>query len=230
MTSTRLPGKVLLTAGGRSMLAHHVERLRSSEHHVIIATTTNEEDDPIVNLAGQLGIDVFRGSEDDVLSRFAGAARAFDLDVVVRVTSDCPLIDGALVSAGIEQFLQAEEPALYLSNTLERSFPRGFDFEIMSADRLFAAEVEASSPYQREHVTPWLYESSQNIIRQLMRKSDASGLRVTLDTHDDLELIRTLIEQHGADQLNGEEIIAILLADPILAGLNAHVEQKKLTD
>src|SRR5690606_18445145 len=101
MTSTRLPGKVLTRIGGKSALEHHLDRLREADAPVIVATTTNASDDPLADRAESLGYSVFRGSEHDVLSRFAGAAREHALDVVVRVTSDCPLIDGDLVNRGI---------------------------------------------------------------------------------------------------------------------------------
>lgn len=230
MTSTRLPGKVLLPASGKSMLAHHVERLAQSKLPVIVATTTNATDDPLATASHALGVDVFRGSESDVLARFVGAVQEHDLDVVVRVTSDCPLIDGSVVQAGVQQFLDAEQPQLFLSNTLERSYPRGFDFEIMGADLLREAERSANSPHQREHVTPWIYESPDTTIVQVARSDDASDLRVTLDTEDDLRLIRTLIEQHKAENLSGEEIIRLLRQHPELAALNTHVAQKSVHD
>jgi spore coat polysaccharide biosynthesis protein SpsF len=229
MTSTRLPGKVLMSAGGQSMLAHHVLRLRRAGLPVYVATTTNATDDPIVAAAAELGVEVHRGSEDDVLARFAGTIEEFGLEVVARVTSDCPLIDGALVAAGIRAFDEAGDPDLYLSNTLERSYPRGFDFEVFSATALLNADRDARSPAEREHVTPYLYSGRQPT-RALRRASDASHYRVTLDTPDDFELIRRLIEDHGAADLDAEQIIAVLDAHPELAALNAHVEQKKLGD
>lgn len=228
MTSSRLPGKVLLSAGGKSMLAHHVERLQATGFTVIVATTTNNSDDPVVHASEKLGAEVSRGSEHDVLSRFAEAIRAHDLDIVVRVTSDCPLIDSSLIKKGVERFLESKDPMLYLSNTLTRTYPRGFDFEVMSAERLFAADRSATSQYQREHVTPWVYESDDSRIYQMTREQDASNLRITLDTPDDLALILALIEQHDASSFNGEEIVALLQERPDLSTLNAHIEQKKL--
>lgn len=227
MTSTRLPGKVLMTAGGRSMLAHHVMRLQQAGLPVYVATTTNTTDDPVVAAAVELGAQVHRGSEDDVLARFAGTAEEFGLDTVVRVTSDCPLIDGALVADGIRIFEAAGDPDLYLSNSLERSYPRGFDFEVFSAAALLGAHRHAHSLAEREHVTPYLY-SGRYPTRALRRTADASRFRVTLDTAEDFELIRRLIEDHGAVDLDAEQIIAVLEAHPELTALNAHIEQKKL--
>ena len=103
VTSTRLPAKVLLSVAGRSYLEHHLDRLSRTGLPVIVATTTNVHDDLVVQVCHEDGIPVFRGSEDDVLSRFAGAAREHELDAVVRVTSDCPLIDPEIVAAGVDR-------------------------------------------------------------------------------------------------------------------------------
>lgn len=232
MTSTRLPGKVLMTAGGRTMLAHHVMRLQRAGLPVYVATTTNATDDPIVAAATELGVPVHRGSEDDVLARFAGTIAEFDLDTVVRVTSDCPLIDGALVAKGVREFVDASDPNLYVSNTLERSYPRGFDFEVFSAAALLEAARLADQPAEREHVTPYLYanRSGRMAIRSMRRAGDASSYRITLDTADDFHLLRKLIEIHHAADLDAEGIIAVLESRPRLANINAHVEQKKLSE
>jgi len=211
------------------MLQHQLDRLALANLPVYVATTTNRTDDPVVSLASELGVPIFRGSEDDVLARFAGAITEFDLDVVVRVTSDCPLLDGELVNRGISLYLDADDPNRYVSNTIIRTYPRGFDFEVFSAAALLEADRHADRPAEREHVTPYLYgRSDRTSIEQVTRDGDASGFRVTLDTPDDLELIRRLIEEHRADELGAEQIITILGDHPELAALNAHVEQKKL--
>jgi len=230
MTSTRLPGKVMLAAGGRTMLDHHLDRLASAGLDVYVATTVNESDDPIVELAGGRTLPVWRGSEDDVLDRFAGCIREFGLDTVVRLTSDCPLIDGDLVRGGVEEFLAARDPWLYLSNGIERTYPRGMDFEVFSAEALIDAADNADNPAHREHVTPYLYTngSGRVTVRQVFRELDASRFRVTLDTAEDLLLIRTLIEQYDAADLNVDEIVEVLVQHPELVEVNAHVEQKKL--
>lgn len=230
MTSTRLPGKVLLQAAGKSMLTHQLERLQRSDLRVIVATTNNDSDDPIVRATQDLDTEYYRGSEDDVLSRFSEAARKFNLDIVVRVTSDCPLIDGELVRQSVETYLSENDSFLFLSNTLVRSYPRGFDFEVFSVARLFEANDAAVSAHQREHVTPWIYESPTSRVQQVRRGTDASDLRVTLDTSADLELIVKLIDHYGASSLDVEQIIEILRANPELVALNAHVEQKKLNE
>ncbi|MFL6159084.1 MAG: cytidylyltransferase domain-containing protein [Marmoricola sp.] len=230
MTSSRLPGKVLLEAGGRTLLDHHLDRLEAAGLDVFVATTTNTTDDPVVALAEARGLPVHRGSEDDVLARFAGCVEEYSLATVVRVTSDCPLIDGAVVRRGLEVFADAADPWLYVSNGLERTYPRGFDFEVFSARALLDAAEHAVEPAHREHVTPYLYAngSGRMSLRNLSRTADASQYRVTLDTADDLRLIRTLIEEYDAATLDVDQVVAVLDQHPELVAINAHVEQKKL--
>ncbi|MDQ1601439.1 MAG: spore coat polysaccharide biosynthesis protein SpsF [Actinomycetota bacterium] len=231
--STRLPGKVLIEAAGRTMLDHHLDRLIAAGLDVYVATTDSADDDRVADLAQRRGIAVFRGSEEDVLSRFAGCVRAHDLDVVVRVTSDCPLIDGGVVADGVTRFLQLREQHgddVYLSNTLERTYPRGFDFEVVAGSALLRADREATAGRDREHVTPWLYAGPHRMphIVQVRRSVDRSSYRVTLDTVEDLELIRRLFEDHDAATLDCDGVIAVLDAHPELVALNADVAQREL--
>lgn len=228
MTSTRLPGKVLREAGGVTMLEHHLSRLTDAGLTTVVATTTNVDDDPVAALADKLGSGVVRGSEHDVLGRFALAVREFAPDVVVRVTSDCPLIDGAVVRRGIEAWEAAGDPALYASNALERTYPRGLDFEIFSASALLEADAHATETPHREHVTPWLYTDESRPKLNLPWERDASAYRITLDTVEDFELLRILIEEHGARHLDTAGLVALLDAHPELVSINAEIEQKKL--
>lgn len=230
MTSTRLPGKVLLEIGGRTVLDHHLDRLAAAGLAVHVATTVNATDDPVVALAERRGLPVHRGSEDDVLARFADCASAYGLDVVVRVTSDCPLIDGDVIAAALEDYLAEDDTDLYVSNALERTFPRGMDFEIFSGAALREAAERADEPAQREHVTPYFYTNvnGRMVLRNVALPADHSGYRVTLDTEDDLELIRALIEEYDAAGLGCAGIVRVLEAHPELVAINAHVEQKKL--
>src|SRR5687767_7584473 len=130
MTSTRLPGKVLMDVSGRPMLAWQIERLqRCAAQEIVLATTSNAADDPVVELAARLGIRSFRGSEHDVLARFVGAARQAHADVVVRVTADCPLLDPAITDRVINELLEHRGECDYASNVLRRTYPRGLDVE-----------------------------------------------------------------------------------------------------
>lgn len=230
MTSTRLPGKVLLSAGGRTILDHHLDRLQSTGLPVVVATTVNESDDPIVALCAARGVDVFRGDEQDVLSRYAGASAAHGFDAVVRVTSDCPLIDPEIVLECVRLYGRLADARAHVSNVLERTYPRGFDVEVFSTAALVDADRRATLPEDREHVTPFLYSGRSGDVRlhAVTNRVDASAYRVTLDTPDDLVLIRTLIEEHSAAALDALQIIGLLESHPELVQLNAHVEQKKL--
>lgn len=234
-TSTRLPGKVLLPAGDRTMLDHHLDRLLGADLPVYVATTANASDDPIAELAERRGVPFHRGSEADVLARFTGCIEEHGLTTVVRVTSDCPLIDGGLVAAALAEFEAADDPWLYLSNGLERTWPRGFDLEVFSAEALLDAGRHATEEPHREHVTPYLYAngSGRMTLRGLTRPADglardAAAYRITLDTPDDYTVIRALIEEHDAAALDAEAIIRVLDEHPELVAVNAHIEQKKL--
>jgi spore coat polysaccharide biosynthesis protein SpsF len=229
-TSTRLPAKVLLTAGGRTFLEYHLDRLVATGLPVIVATTTNADDDPIVELTEKAGLPVFRGSEHDVLSRFAGAASQYGLDGVVRVSSDCPLIDAEVVAAGVERWRAENDENLYLSNCLERTYPRGMDYEVFSTARLLDADAHATLAPDREHVTPYLHQNRPGDVRLLNLPWSGGGsqYRLTLDTEDDRLLLTELLENYGASSLGCADLVAILAEHPELVALNAHIEQKKL--
>jgi spore coat polysaccharide biosynthesis protein SpsF len=230
MTSTRLPGKVLMPVGGQPLLQYHVERLRVVGAPLYLATTTNATDDPLADFAKVHHLAYVRGDEHDVLSRYALCAREHELDVLVRVTSDCPLLDGELVGHSIQEYLRADDARLYLSNVLERTFPRGFDFEIFSRELLEEADQHATLTSDREHVTPYIHQNRSGRVqfRHVRRPDDRSAYRLTVDTAEDFELIRQLIEEHGAAALSANQLITLLDQHPELVALNAHVEQKKI--
>lgn len=199
MTSTRLPGKVMMEAAGKPLLAHHLGRLQRSRNAdaVIVATTVNATDDPIVDFAGTLGIPVVRGDEHDVLDRFVRATRAQDADIVVRVTSDCPLIDPVLIDALIDRYRagQGETPPVdYAYNDVTR-FPRGVDAEIFSRALLEEAAREATEQAEREHVTPYIYRRPERF--RLVGVAPAEGVwpyRLCVDEDSDLALVRRVLD------------------------------------
>jgi len=196
-----------------------------------VATTNNATDDPVVSAAETLGCSVFRGDEYDVLGRFHSAALSHDLDLIVRATSDCPLIDGHLVRQGVDLWLSHGRSDLYVSNALTRTYPRGLDFEVFSFELLQRAHTKATEPHEREHVTPYMYTGADPTITsaQLTRTADgAEQLRLTLDTPDDYELLQVLFEKHAAATLDAEALIHLLRQHPELAALNRHVQQKGL--
>ena len=231
MGSTRLPGKVLLPAAGRPLLDYHVARLAQSGLPLYLATTTEPADDALATYAETRGLPYHRGSETDVLARYYETAVKFGLDVVVRVTSDCPLVDGPLIGQAVARYLADANPLEFRSNSIIRSFPRGLDFEIFSMQLLAEAYERAQSPYEREHVTPYLKARPATAGRvlnvdEVWPGGDFSHFRVTLDTPEDYEVLRCLIEAHHADQLALPELLALLEAHPEIMALNASVEQK----
>ena len=231
MGSTRLPGKVLLPAAGRPLLDYHVQRLAASGLPVILATTTEPADDVLAAYAEAHCLGYHRGSETDVLARYYETARRFNLDVVVRVTSDCPLVDGALIGAAVARYMEENNPLVYRSNAVVRTFPRGLDFEIFSMQLLAEAHAHAALPYEREHVTPYLKTNPAAAGRVIFRDEvwpggDFSRFRITLDTAEDYAVLRALIEQHGAAELAAAELLPLLAAHPEIMALNADVEQK----
>ncbi|MBC6609362.1 glycosyltransferase family protein [Hymenobacter sp. BT507] len=230
MTSTRLPGKVLQPIAGQPLLHYHVQRLRQGGLPLYLAITTNQEDDVLADFAAFNGISYTRGDEHDVLGRYHQCAHEHGLDVIVRVTSDCPLLDGPLVASCVREYVRLANPYLYLSNVLRRTYPRGFDFEIFSRQLLEEAFQRATLPSDREHVTPYIHQnrSGQVHFRHSSRVPNRSHYRLTVDTAEDFELIKVLIEQYGADKLGVDDLIQLLDEHPELVALNAHVEQKKV--
>lgn len=231
--STRLPGKVLFELAGKTVLAHVIQRIKEAPgvDKVVIATTNNKADDAVVEEALRQGALVYRGSEDDVLSRYYEAARQYQADVVVRITSDCPLIDPAIVGEMIARFAQAGAPIDYLSNSMKRTYPRGMDAEVFTMTGLARAWKEARTPAEREHVTPYFYRHP-GIFRLAdhCARSDWSRYRLTLDTQEDWKLIQKIVDAlDGGRRLPGmAEVVAYLERNPQLAALNAAVEQKSL--
>ncbi|MBZ5599815.1 MAG: glycosyltransferase family protein [Acidobacteriia bacterium] len=230
MGSTRLPGKVLLDLGGETVLARVVRRLNRATlvDEVVVATTDSAADDAIVRECERLGILSFRGSESDVLDRYYQTARACGAEVVVRITSDCPLIDPELVDETIRIFL--EKHADYGSNVFPRTYPRGLDTEVFTAAALERAWRDAREPHQREHVTPYFSEHPELVRLVFARgQADYSGYRWTLDTAEDLELLRALYSRLGnRDTFHWRDALAVMEREPELAELNTHVMQKSI--
>ncbi|WP_137890883.1 glycosyltransferase family protein [Ramlibacter sp. 2FC] len=230
MTSTRLPGKVLLLLAGQPMLMRLIERLRRVKQAdaVVVATTTNTTDDPIAALCEQLGVPCHRGSEFDVLSRYADAARLNDADVVVRITSDCPLIDPALVDQLIATYL--EGGCDYVSNMLPPTWPYGMAVEVFSAAALREAQAEATQASEREHVTPFIYWHPERYrLRNVESSENLSAQRWTVDTAEDYELVRRLFETLHPTQPRFAlaDVLAIMEAHPDWMRINQHIEQKQ---
>ena len=231
MTSTRLPGKVLMEVLQKPLLGYQIERLRSikSIDEMIVATTTNSQDDIIVELCEKWGVNYFRGSENDVLERYYLAAQQFNLDTVIRVTSDCPLIDPKTTDKILRRYLYESDQCDYFSNTVDRTFPRGLDTEIFSFERLKEAFINAKKNQEREHVTLYFYSNPEKFkIKQFRHHEDLSHLRWTVDTREDFALIKIIIEAlYPKNPLfDLAECLQFVKKNPDLASINAHVQQK----
>lgn len=229
MTSTRLPGKVLLPLAGEPMLVRLLERLRRVQraHGLVIATTTNATDDAIAALCAQRGVPCHRGSEHDVLSRYAEAARLHGADAVVRITSDCPLIDPVLIDQLIATFEAGDND--YVSNMLPPTWPYGMAVEVFSAAALAQAHAEATQAAEREHVTPFIYWHPERYrLRNVASPVDLSHHRWTVDTPEDYELVRRLFDHlmPTHPQFTLADVLALLEAHPGWIAINQHIRQK----
>lgn len=225
MGSTRLPGKVLMAAAGKPILGHLLSRLSFSRklQKVIVATSTEERDDAIEAFCRPLGVLVFRGSEKDVLDRYHGAAAAHGIDVIVRVTADCPLIDPTLIDEMVSFFEAHDGEYDVVTNRHPLTFPDGLDFDVIHRTALDEAWVRAREPLHREHVVPFFWETGFRVFNYEDPQRGFSRHRWTLDYPEDFELIRRIL---GALHREGRlftrhEILAYLDQHPDLPALNA---------
>lgn len=232
--STRLPGKVLKDLMGKTILQHVIERVQQTKNidEVIIATTTHKHDDAVANEAARCGVKYFRGSEDDVLARYYLAAKENGADIIVRITSDCPLIDPFVSNEVIGFFKQKHIYDIVTNGGIDlskRTYPRGLDTEVFSFAVLEKAYYQANRPYQREHVTPYIYENSPNIFFY-RNEIDYSMHRWTLDTEEDFTLIKEIYSHlyRGNHNFYMKDILQLFEQYPALSRINAHIEQKKL--
>lgn len=233
--STRLPGKILKEICGKTILHHEIDRLKKCKEidEIVIATTDKEDDDKIVNEAKKLSVKYFRGSENDVLSRFYYAAKENNADIVVRVTSDCPCIDFEILDKMLIYFKEKykEKQVDYLSNTIKRTYPRGYDIEIFTFSALEKSYINAKKEYEREHVTPYIYDKTNNFLKlSFENKEDYSEYRVTLDTIEDFIVIKNIFENlyYKNPYFKLNDVVQYLNNNLHIVDINKHIEQKKL--
>ena len=235
MGSTRLPGKILKPILGKPMLAYQLERVQRCHNidQLIVASTINPADNPLASFCEALAIPLYRGSEQDVLDRYHNAAIQTAADVIIRLTGDCPLIDPGVVDAVIELYQNAQPAADYVSNTLERTFPRGLDVEVFSSIALETAHKRALESHEREHVTPYIYRHPERFeLRQYRQTQDYNRLRWTVDTPEDFELIEKVITAlyPSSPAFSQADVLDLLDKNPTWASINAHVEQVKVPE
>jgi spore coat polysaccharide biosynthesis protein SpsF len=254
MSSRRLPGKVLLDIGGEPMLGRVVERARRANtvDGIVVATTFDPIDEAIENLCRERGYACYRGSLQDVLDRYYQTARRFGADVIVRLTADCPLIDSQVIDETVNAFLgrpageagpfagRLEDiPYDFAANRLpppwKRTFPIGLDTEVCTFPGLKQAWEEARQPHHREHVMPFFYEdyrdpgskASRFRVRLVDHVPDYGNLRWTVDTQEDLDLVREIYRRfEGRDHFSWYEVLDLFQREPELMKVNAAVHHK----
>lgn len=227
--STRLPGKVLMDLAGEPMLVRVFNRTKRAEKidEVVIATTSKTADAPIVELCQKNGWPYFCGSEQDVLDRYYKAASAFDADVVVRITSDCPIIDPKLIDRHVNAMLNKWREVDFVSNMLYETFPLGLAVEVMPFDILSRLNRLSKTKKLREHVTTLIYQKPEYfIIDHVINDINLSHMRWTVDTLEDLKLIRCVYDYFCHDQFDWSDVLHLLRKRPDLKNINRHIKQK----
>ena len=226
MGSTRLPGKVLLNLEDGTVLEHVIRRVKSSKYvdDVVVATTISKDDLQIVEICARLGISVYCGSEDDVLDRYYQAAKLFKADNIVRITSDCPVIDPKIIDDAITLHLMNN--ADYTSNTLRETYPDGQDVEVFTFTSLKTAWKGAKLASEREHVTPYI-RNNPDIFKHasLEYRNDFSQKRWTLDNAEDLDFLRLIYKYlYSKNPLfNMDDILVLIGEKPEIEKINQHI-------
>jgi len=263
MSSSRLPGKVLLDISGQPMLVRVISRTRKARSldGIVVATTIDPADDPVERMCTEQGYPCYRGSPQDVLDRYYQAARIYGADVIVRITGDCPVIDPEIIDATVKIFFTEAESgfaATRLPPPWRRTLPIGLDVEVVSFASLERAWIEADQPFHREHVMPFFYEGTPPDLHGRVgeRKNHASSpsptwyvahgtslrgfkvavlnhdpdygdLRWTVDTPDDLTLLRQIFAHFpGRETFPWQDILALFEREPDLGRINSAVRHK----
>lgn len=229
MGSTRLPGKVMKAVQGKPVLSHMIERCRAMKtaDEVVVATSDKPSDDVIAELARSEGAAVFRGSEQDVLSRYYGAAVMSKADIVVRITSDCPLIDPGVSDGVIGYLLDHLNEFDYCCNWMIPSYPKGLDTEAFTFQALEKAQNEAVDDYEREHVTPFIHDNEQWFrVKVLSNTVDYSHHRWTLDYPEDFEFVTQVYHHlYRSNRIfTFEEVLRLVAERPEIAAINGHIQ------
>lgn len=230
MGSSRLPGKVLADIAGQPMLAHVVNRVRKASviDDVVVATSTESKDDALAALCQERGWSCFRGDHLDVLDRYYQAAATFNGDVIVRITADCPLIDPEIINIVASKVLQSNGTIDYCANVLPpRTFPRGLDAEAFTRQTLNRCWTEATDSSCREHVTPYVYRNPDKFrLASHVNAADESEHRWTVDTPEDMQLVRSIFAHFGKADFRWQEVLAAFRQHPEWLQINSHVQQK----
>jgi spore coat polysaccharide biosynthesis protein SpsF len=218
MGSIRLPGKVLMEVNGRPLLAYQLDRISKSKKldRVVVVTSILEKDDAIESFCKDYGIDCYRGSENDVMSRYYECSKKYNPDTVVRMTADCPLIDPEIIDAVVQKF--EDDDVDYCANTVPpetSKFPDGSDIEVFSIKALEMANTEVQDEHRREHVTFQFWQDEKYVSSQYTQEKDWSKYRITVDYPEDFEVVNYIFNKLEKDSLFGSlnEVINIIDSD-----------------
>ena len=234
MSSSRLPGKVLLDLAGSPMLIQEINRLKRSKliDDIVVVTSDTKSDDMIVDVCKSHNINYFRGSLDNVLDRFYHAYLKFRPDHIVRVTGDCPLIDWNIVDQVIEQHL--EHSCDYTSNTLSPTYPDGLDVEVMTKDCLVKIKNKAVTMTELEHVTYYCYSHQEEFSLKNVKNisGDQSEYRLTVDTTEDFEVISRIYDALHKDKeaFILKDILVFLDRNPDIKKVNSYIARNEGLD
>jgi spore coat polysaccharide biosynthesis protein SpsF len=223
MSSTRLPEKVLLPLGDTTVLGHTVRRVRGAQKigRVVVATSSSADDDAIEAYCKKEGIEVYRGSLDDVLDRYYQTAVACDAESIARITADCPLIDPALIDRVAAEY--EETGCDYISTgRIISTFPDGMDTEIFSFVALQTAWEEAKLPSEREHITTFIWNHPERFrVIEMKNDRDLSAIRLTIDEAADYQVLQTIVRD--VPDLSMESIVRYIEDHPEIAKLNGSI-------
>ena len=228
MSSSRLPGKVLREVDGKPLIEYQIERVKKAEliDQIVIATSLSEKDDEISKFCEKARLECFRGSKDDVLDRYYKCAKQYNVDIVIRLCADNPLVDPHTIDSVIQFYMESKVD--YVSNGCPpetTTFPDGADLEVFSIEALARAHREAGDPHDQEHVTFYIWKYNNGFLTaQLHREPNWSEYRFTVDYPEDFEVveyvIRELKKRHSFGHL--EEIVEIIESNPTIKKKNAH--------
>jgi spore coat polysaccharide biosynthesis protein SpsF len=235
MGSNRLPGKMMLQLRKKPVICHVVRRVGWSDmlDEVVVATTEHRRDDILEESVTNSGASVYRGDEQDVLGRMYDSAQEHDADVAVRITGDCPLIEPEIIDLATNKLI--DDNLEYVSNTINRTFPRGLDVEVFSMNSFQKVNEKSQEPHQREHVTPYFKNNTSDFTTAQITSDmvfdepqfqDRTEIRITLDESDDYKLLREIFKKFGNYDTPEIRNIIRYIDSKNLDEINKSIEQK----
>ena len=230
MGSSRLPEKVMRKILDKPMIGYQLERLKQTNFPIVVATSIAKENDALVAYIESLNIDVFRGSEDNVLERYYYTAKCYKAQHIIRITGDNPLVDAKFIVQQVNNN-KIENKRYYISEGKDKKLPLGMSFEMFPFSLLEEAYLNANTTYEKEHVTPYLHQNFPGDIVDYsflkLNIEDNSSLRLTVDTEADFKLLKELIEKFNCHNKSLDEIMEVFRVNPKLKEINSGVYQKK---